>query len=247
MSTRIVGVLGGMGPGATVEFMRRIQDATAAVTDQDHIRMIVDCNPQVPDRTDFILGNGPDPRPFLLNMVRGLERAGAELLVMPCNTAHYFLAELKSAANVPIVDWTLETASAVSLLGVRRAGVLATSGTLVAGIYPRAFDQFGIQTIVPGEMAQGQLMKTIYDIKKEGVSDSSIGRIDQVVQELAGQDADVCVVACTEVSWACKGRTTVARLRMVDSMDAVVSQVVLRAGGRLSSRAKFVAFDSPRR
>ena len=151
MSPRVVGVLGGMGPGATVEFMRCVLEATDAATDQEHIRLIVDSNPQVPDRSDFILAHGPDPRPDLLAMARGLERAGAELLVMPCNTAHYFLTDLQAAVAIPIVDWPVEVARAASALGVRRAGILATSGTLASGIYARALDHFAIENVVPGE------------------------------------------------------------------------------------------------
>src|SRR5262249_24822880 len=101
---RTVGVLGGMGPAATLDFFARVLAATSAGRDQDHIRLIIDCNPAVPDRNEAVAGKGPSPVPLLSAMAQGLEGAGAELLVMPCNAAHAFLRELAQSTALPIVS-----------------------------------------------------------------------------------------------------------------------------------------------
>ena len=107
--------------------MRRVLESTNAAEDQDHIRMTVDCNPQVADRIAFILGHGEDPRRAPVRMVKGLELAGEELLVMPCNTAHQFLPDLLAVTSVPILDLPMQVAREAADLGVRRAGILSTS------------------------------------------------------------------------------------------------------------------------
>jgi len=230
---RVVGVLGGMGPGATLEFMRRVLEITQADSDQEHIRLIVDSNPQVPDRTDFILARGQDPRPALIAMAQGLEGAGADFLVMPCNTAHYFLSDLQASVGVPIVDWPVEVARAASVLGVRRTGVLATTGTLVSGIYARALDRFGIEYVVPSNDCQQGLMEAIYQIKHEGISRQRMAGIEGALHDLASRQTDSCLLACTEVSWACHGWEPGSAVRLVDGMDVVARHVVHLAGGNL--------------
>src|ERR1700679_257808 len=100
-----VGVIGGMGPEATVDFLRRIVAATPARDDADHIHVLVDNNPQIPSRIAALIdGHGEDPAPVLCAMARGLEKQGADFLVMPCNTAHYYLQRIARAVNIPVLD-----------------------------------------------------------------------------------------------------------------------------------------------
>src|SRR4051812_27943024 len=124
---QIVGVLGGMGPAATVDFLRRVVAATPATRDQDHLRLLVDSNPAVPDRTAALLGAGPDPTPVLVAMARGLEAQGADLLVMPCNTASAFADGVQRAVTVPLLRWPDVVAE--ELLARRPGAVVGILGT----------------------------------------------------------------------------------------------------------------------
>src|SRR5438105_4441452 len=122
---KVVGVIGGMGPAATIHFMTRVMALTPAVTDQEHLRLIVDNNGALPDRNAAVRGEGPSPGPMLAEMARGLERAGAQLLVMPCNTAHAFADEVRAAASVPFLDIVEITCEAALASGPGKVGVLA--------------------------------------------------------------------------------------------------------------------------
>ncbi len=134
---KVVGVIGGMGPDATVDFMSSVIAFTDAAQDQDHVRMLVDNNPAVPCRQQALLGNGEDPGPVMARMARGLEAAGADFLVMPCNTAHAFADAVRSAASIPLLSIVDVTVAACS--GHALVGMLATRGCLEARVYQDAF------------------------------------------------------------------------------------------------------------
>jgi len=122
---KVVGVIGGMGPDATVDFMSRVIAFTEATRDQDHVRMLVDNNPAVPCRQEALLRDGKDPGPVLAGMARGLETAGADFLVMPCNTAHAFADVVRDAVSIPllsIVDTTVAACHGHAAVGRQRTG-----------------------------------------------------------------------------------------------------------------------------
>ncbi len=162
LAGKTVGVIGGMGPFATADFLHKLISATPAERDQDHMRILIDCNPRVPDRTEFLAGRGPDPRPALRAMARGLVRAGADLLVMPCNTAHAFRDELQAAVDIPVVDWPGVAADAVATTGARSVGILASAGTLLAEVYQPVLRARGIACLVPPPAAQELATRAIY-------------------------------------------------------------------------------------
>jgi aspartate racemase len=199
-----VGVLGGMGPAATVDFLAKVIAATPAEEDQDHLHILVDCNPQVPDRTAFLRSEGPDPRPSLIAMARGLEQSGASFLVMPCNTAHAFADDIRAAVAIPLVDWPSVVADAVLAAGVERVGILATTGTIFAAIYRIPLDARGIQSSVPTASGQTEVMRAIYGI--EGIKrvgpQSPVARRDLMAgaADVVGQGAKAVILACTEFS-----------------------------------------------
>src|SRR6202171_3931552 len=153
--TLTVGVLGGMGPEASADFYRRITEHTLASRDQDHLHVLVDSDPSIPDRTAYLQGRGPDPPPALVSMARRLAAARAEILVMACNTAHTFYAEVAASVDVPLVDWVGEAARLVA--GGRvpgtAIGLLATSGTIGAGLYQHAFEALGLGVLGAGAEA----------------------------------------------------------------------------------------------
>ncbi len=170
LSEKIIGILGGMGPEATADLYLRIIRATPAKRDQDHPRVIIYSNSKVPDRTPAILGTGPSPMPELIRAGKRLEEAGADFIVIPCNTAHYFLGELRKELRVPILDMIRLSAERArrSFPKVKRAGLLATDGTLKSGLYRAAFREVDIEIVEPSPEVQAEVMKAIYQCVKAG-------------------------------------------------------------------------------
>jgi len=220
---KAVGVLGGMGPAATVEFFRRVVAATPATVDQGHLRVVIDNDPSVPDRARALLYDGPTPVPALVRMVRRLEAAGAGVLAMPCNTAHAFLPQLREAASVPFLDMIDETVRRVS---VRTVGLLATSGTIRSGIYGRAFAARGIELLVPNGDGQRTVVRAIEAIKAA----RSLGEVETamrtVVDGLRTRGAEAVVAGCTEISLLDGDRMSVP---WIDALDVLVEATVREA------------------
>lgn len=192
-----VGVLGGMGPDATVDFMSKVIAATPAGSDQEHVHMLVDHNPHVPDRTRAILGDGGEPGPVLAAMALQLQRAGADLLVMPCNTAHAFQPEIEAAIDIPFVSIIDETVAACG--GNNAVGLLATKGCLVSGIYQAALGAAGIEAIVPDDEEVTRLALLIAAIKKGDCSPSVGAAMKQLTESLVTRGAQAVIAGCTEI------------------------------------------------
>ncbi|NEX92127.1 amino acid racemase [Caulobacter sp. 17J65-9] len=232
MSVRkTVGVLGGFGPAATVDFFDRVLKATPASRDQDHLRLIIDNNPLAPDRNAAIAGTGPSPGPALAAMAQGLERAGADFLVMPCNTAHAFQAEIEAATRLPFVSLISETVKATRAErpDARRVGVLATSGCLTAGLYPKAFAAEGVDTVVPeGELLE-RFMTLIYAIKAGDTGPAARAEMAAIGQALVDQGAQALIAGCTEVPLVLGAHD--AAVPLISSTDVLVARTVAYALG----------------
>ena len=199
--SKIVGVLGGMGPAATLDFFARVLALTPAATDQEHIRLIIDNNPQVPNRNDAIAGKGPSPAPVLGEMARGLKLAGAELLVMPCNAAHAFLADVASAADLPvisIIDVTVADAL-TRIARLQRVGLLAADGCLNAGLYQRAFGVRGVEVLVPDRDLRTRFMAALTRIKPGDTGEAVRESMRWIANTLIANGAQAIVAGCTEV------------------------------------------------
>lgn len=203
MPNRIIGILGGMGPKSTADFFLRVVNATGAKTDQEHRRIIIDCNPQIPDRTAAILGNGESPAEQLKITVHNLEKAGAEIIAMPCNTAHYYFADLQKSTRVPIINMLEETAAYIfnNFPEVERIGLLATTGTLEAQIYQHALDD--LELIVPDAHNQRRVMTAIYGpqgIKAGFTRGLPREFILEEATRLVERRAQLIIAGCTEIS-----------------------------------------------
>lgn len=199
---KIVGILGGLGPMATVDLFRRIVEFTPAKTDQEHLRIIIDCNPQIPDRTKAILHGGPDPTPELIATANNLAKAGADFIVIPCNTAHYFLDRVKKEVNIPIVNMIEETAHYLksNYPDVKCVGLLATSGTIRSNLYQKALEKVGINVLAGDEK---KIMEAIYG--EEGIKAGNLGEkpkklLKEAAQELIARGAQIVIAGCTEIS-----------------------------------------------
>ena len=159
---KTIGILGGMGPLATADLLIKITTATEAACDNEHIRVYIDSNAAIPDRTGAILHGGPDPVPEMLSTLRNLEKCGADCVIMACNTAHYFLPRLREETQTPILDMLQITAErCAELYPGKRAAILGTTGTLSTGLYDHALEQAGVPFLLPDEEQQQWLMHLI--------------------------------------------------------------------------------------
>ncbi len=196
---KTLGVIGGMGPAATCDLLEKIIALTRAASDQEHIHVIADLDTAIPDRTAAILQGGPDPVPELQKSARRLEAAGAEILLMPCNTAHYFYDAVAEAVSVPLLHMPREAAAALKAAGAKKAGVLATDGTVRAGVYEKALREAGVEPVYPSPAMQREVMRLIYDgVKGRKVPLESIP-VRDILRDLKAQGAEKVVLACTEL------------------------------------------------
>ncbi|NJE75940.1 aspartate racemase [Thermococcus sp. ES12] len=228
MGERVIGILGGMGPLATAELFRRIVEKTPAKRDQEHPRIIIYNNPKIPDRTAFILGKGEDPRPELIDSARKLESWGADFIIMPCNTAHFFAETIQGAINIPLVSMVEETAEAVRRMGLRKVGLLATDGTIKGLVYHRALMARGVEIAVPGRKDQGLVMRAIYDGVKAGNLELGRKLLLDVARRLERR-VDGIIAGCTEVSVALKPEDL--KVPLIDPMDVIAERAVKLALG----------------
>ena len=228
-----VGVLGGLGPAATVHFMQRVVDHTDAHRDQDHVDLIVWQHGSIPDRTAFLLGRGESPEPALVADAVALERAGARFIAIPCNTAVVWVEQMRAAVSVEVLDTVAETvaAAARAVPGLERLGVLATDGTLLAGTYAVAAAEAGVELLTPTPEVQREVMAIIYDGVKAGMPVPR-ERFDAVVEHLRAQGAQAVALGCTELS-VLHEDLGIDDPTVIDSIDALARRVVVRAGAPL--------------
>ena len=226
-----VGVIGGVGPAATVCFLDLVVRYTAAERDQDHVDLVVLQHATIPDRTAYILGRSDDdPGPVMAADARRLERLGVGFVVIPCNTAHHFTDEVAAAVEVPVLSIVDETVDEVATrAGVARVGVLATSGTLSAQVYQRAIEARGLAAVVPDDADQDVVMGIIYDQVKAG-RPADVAALHAVADRLQERGADVVVLGCTELSVVAAEHRLLDDARYVDSLDVLARRTVERAG-----------------
>jgi aspartate racemase len=228
----LVGVLGGVGPLATAYFLQLVVSLTRAERDQDHLDMVVLDHATIPDRTAYVLGESDDdPGRVLAHDARRLEAFGSSFLVMPCNTAHHFTQQVLDAIDLPFVSIVDVTVDAVRLRspGIRAVGLLATAGTVAAGVYQDAFDRHGVRTLVPDEADQARVSHVIYDQVKAG-QPVDVDLLRGVVARLLERGASVVVLGCTELSVVAVDHGLLAEPTYVDSMDQLARATITRAG-----------------
>ncbi len=234
MNERVIGVLGGMGPEATLAFYGRLIENTPARKDQDHVRVIIDSNPKVSDRTAALLWGGESPVPLMTSGIEALERAGAEFVVIPCVSAHAFLDELRRRVRIPVLSIFDAVAERVrqELPGVSRIGLLATTGTVTAGLFERRLAESGLEVIVPGNEDQPRLMAAIYGIKSSGGRDArarAAAEVRSVAERVVALGAEGIVLGCTELPLALgPGDVSVP---VIDSLVSL-ARAALRVAGR---------------
>jgi len=224
---RRIGILGGMGPEATVLLMQRLIAGVPARDDADHIPLYVDMNPQVPSRiARLIEGRGRDPGPVLAEMARGLEESGAEALAMPCNTAHHYAPQIAAAVSIPLLNMVELSADAALRAAGRGAGVgiIASPAVRLTGVFEPALKARGLRPVYPEEAAEAALFDAIRAIKRDGVGASERATLRRAVEVLTEADAAVALVACTELSLAADALGPDAPA--IDTLDVLARAVI---------------------
>jgi aspartate racemase len=236
---RTVGILGGMGPEATVDLMQRIIRLTPALDDADHIRCIVDNNPKVPSRIKAIIeGDGEDPGPCMADMGRRLESWGADFLVIACNTAHYYYDAVQHAVRIPVINLIDLVADHVKAQypELDKIGILASPAVAMTGLYTKRFLRLGIEDVWPDPDHQECLLRVIKAIKS-GNTDSKV-RADyrKVCENLKHKGATTAIIACTELS-------TLGGQLPIDAFDAaeiLAMEIVAVAKNRKGTHTKLL-------
>lgn len=233
MNEMIVGVLGGMGPESTAELLVRITRCTPAAVEQDNLRVICDSNPKIPNRTDALLSGDTGPViEALAQTGLNLEQAGADIIGIPCNTAHAFLTDVRTAVDIPVVDMIGETATrALELFGEgTTVGLLATDGTLRTRLYHDALESVGLVAMSPsGAGTQYAVMDALESVKLHGPTEDAYGALGAGVRDLASNGATAVIAACTEVSLVFERNPP--DLRWLDPLQILAEALVREAIG----------------
>ncbi len=234
MADHILGVLGGLGPGATAHFLSLVTEMTDVPTDQGHITSIIYSVPSTPDRTQYILdASQPNPLPQMLAIGQRLVALGADQIAIPCFTAHYFYDTLSSQIPAQIINGVQETAAYLHGQGVRRAGIMATDGTIRTGIFHRELEKLGITPIVPDAERQADVMSLIFRNVKAGIP-ADMTRFSAVRQALLDSGAEAIILGCTELSLV--KRDNPIDSGCIDAMEVLARCAVLNCEKPLKDR-----------
>lgn len=193
-----------MGPIATCDLQQKIICMTDAKADQEHIHVYVDCNTNIPDRTDAILNGGADPIPEMVKSGIRLQSIGADVLLIPCNTAHYFFDRLLPFFDVPVLHMLRETAKEIKRRGIQKVGLLATDGTICSKVYEQTLSAEGIKVVIPSQEGQADVMSVIYNGIKASNHDIDLSGFQEVIGGLFESGAEVLILGCTELPVAFK-------------------------------------------
>ncbi len=230
---KTIGILGGMGPEATAYFYELIVKQTKAETDQDHIKAIIYSNPEIPPRTDAILKKGPSPAPLLLEGFQRLKDSGADFVVMPCVTAHYFYPEIQNLVDIPLISLLDEAVkwARAEVPELKKAGIVASTGTLETRLFHDVFNKADIEVTHPDGDEQNQVMAAIFGpegIKAGFASGFPKETLVSIARVLIARGADAIIAGCTEVPLVLKEQDI--PVPFVDPMRIAARACIIEAG-----------------
>ncbi len=227
---RTIGILGGMGPAATVDLMQKVIDATPATRDQEHVPMIVWNIPQIPNRTLYLAATAegnpdlyPSPCPAMCAGARALADAGAEAIVIACNTAHHWADEVAAAANIPLIHIADAALAQLQRAYLHTAVLLATNGTHQLGLYQKRAAKFGITLIQPDDLSQARIMAVIALVKAGRMAEARAEMIS-ALYGLTANSAEIFLLGCTELPLVVRG--TPFEAKSVDATMALAAEIV---------------------
>ena len=227
-----VGVMGGMGPEATAHFFSELVRRTEAAADQDHIRVLIDNNPSIPNRHKAIRGETPSVGPELADMAKGLEKAGADFIVMVCNTAHAFRKDIEAALTIPFVSLIDETVTAIACdyPDARKIGIMAADGCLEARLYQDALVAKGLEPLVWDDADLARFMTVVFEVKAGLTGPNQQEGMIALARALEAQGADLLISGCTEIPLVLD--ETKVSLPVLSSSDLLVGNTILYATGQ---------------
>lgn len=226
---KVIGIIGGMGPMATADLFTKIIENTVAATDQEHLHVLIDNNTDIPDRTACILEGSDAPLGPMVESAKRLVAQGADLLIIPCNTAHYFHGGVQAAVDVPVLNMPEISAQYCADRGFSSVALLSTAGTARAHIYEPYFEKLGIRLLRPTKVGIDNLMFLIYDEIKAGRTPHP----ERLYPELMGleeQGAQAFLLACTELPLVFQDG---GRVPFIDPTLLLARAAVKAAGGKL--------------
>ena len=229
----LLGVLGGMGPAATVDFLSKIIGLTESPNDQGHLPVIAMIDPRIPDRSAAIRGEGPSPEPKLISLIKTLEGAGASAIVIPCNTSHYWYNTMRAATSVPILSMivaTLESIQASVPVGAS-VGIMATEGTIGAQIYQKPLQEAGYLPQVLDLARRTQFVEAGIRRVKAGDMAQGLALLEAGLAEFIAQGCTHVILGCTEVSLAFADTLNRSEITLHDS-NLILARKALRHFGR---------------
>lgn len=232
MKNTTVGVLGGLGPMASVYFYEMVVNMTDAKTDQEHVDMIITNRATTPDRTAFIVGNSnEDPSNILIEDAKKLEKYGVDFIVMTCNTAHYFYEKIVKNVNIPLVNIVEETIKHAKATNHKKLGILATTGNIKTSLYQNMCEKYDIEYLVLDEKRQSQIMEIIYDDIKSG-KPANMDKFNSIVDYLKLNNCDGVILGCTELS-ILKNDNKLDGNFYIDSLEVLARETIVRSGRKL--------------
>ncbi|WP_312518991.1 amino acid racemase [Anaerospora sp.] len=194
-----IGIIGGMGAAATCDLFNKIITMTDAKSDQEHIHVLIDCNTNIPDRTKAILGRGKDPVPEMVRSGIRLQSMGADVLIIPCNTAHYFYDKITPFFDIPLLNMLELTAQEIKNRNIGKIGLLASDGTITSRVYHTVLAEAGIDVIIPSPENQISVMNVIYNGVKAANWDIDLTAFYTAIDELFEHGAEMLLLGCTEL------------------------------------------------
>lgn len=236
METKTLGILGGVGPLASVRFAETVINMTDSETDQGHIPIFMFNDNTIPDRTSFILGKSDiDPAPKMIAGIDKLVRFGCDYVVITCNTAHYFYDQLQASTDVTIVNMIEEAVNAAieKKPNLKKIGVLATDGTVESGVYKNVIERCGLTCAIPSRESQKSIMDIIYNQVKAG-KDVDVHGFLKIIDELRHDGCDVIILGCTELSVInSDNNLTLHSGDIVDAMEALAQKCITLCGKKV--------------
>lgn len=232
MKNITVGVLGGLGPMASVYFYEMVVNMTDAKTDQEHVDMIIANRATTPDRTAFIVGNSnEDPSNVLIDDAKKLEKYGVDFIVMTCNTAHYFYEKIARSVNLPLINIVEETIKHAKATNHKKLGILATTGNIKTRLYQTMCEKYDMKYLTLDNKRQSQVMEIIYDDIKSG-KPADMDKFNSVVNYLKENGCDGVILGCTELS-ILKNDNELDGNFYIDSLEVLARETIVRSGRKL--------------
>lgn len=222
------GVIGGMGPEATIDLMHRVFQQTTADDDEGHIRLLVDNNPKVPSRIKAIIeGSGQSPAPCMIKMAKGLVNQGADFLVIPCNTAHFYYRDVADSVDVPVINLLDITAQQMLHEQCLNVGLLGSTALQLTNIYGDVFKQYGLTPTYPDPTYQDALMSLIKAIKAKSFTDNDLQTLNTLQIHMVAKGVDCLALVCTELS-VIKDKIQ-SDVPVFDAVDILSKEIIERA------------------